>query len=30
MPAKQGPWTSVRVPLRPAPKRLRDLLKERA
>ncbi|UCV10430.1 iron-sulfur cluster-binding protein [Dechloromonas denitrificans] len=30
MPSKQGPWTSVRVPLKPAPKRLRDMLKERA
>ncbi|HQU79574.1 MAG TPA: LutB/LldF family L-lactate oxidation iron-sulfur protein [Azonexus sp.] len=29
MPSNQGPWTSVRVPLKPAPKRLRDLLKER-
>ena len=29
MPAKQGPWTTVRVPLKPAPKRLRDMLKER-
>ena len=29
MPSKQGAWTSVRVPLKPAPKRLRDLLKER-
>ena len=29
MPSKQGPWTSVRVPLKPAPKRLRDMLKER-
>ena len=30
MPSKQGPWTSVRMPLKPAPKRLRDMLKERA
>ena len=30
MPANQGPWTTVRTPLKPAPKRLRDLLKERA
>ena len=29
MPSRQGAWTSVRVPLRPAPKRLRDMLKER-
>jgi L-lactate dehydrogenase complex protein LldF len=29
MPSNQGPWTSVRVPLKPAPKRLRDMLKER-
>ena len=29
LPANQGPWTSVRVPLKPAPKRLRDMLKER-
>ena len=29
MPSKQGPWTSVRVPLKPAPKRLRDMLRER-
>jgi len=29
MPSKQGPWTSVRVALKPAPKRLRDMLKER-
>ena len=29
-PSNQGPWTSVRTPLKPAPKRLRDLLKERA
>ena len=28
-PSNQGPWTSVRTPLKPAPKRLRDLLKER-
>ena len=28
-PARQGAWTSVREPLRPAPKRLRDRLKER-
>jgi L-lactate dehydrogenase complex protein LldF len=28
-PSKQGPWTSVRTPLKPAPKRLRDLLRER-
>ena len=30
MPSNQGPWTTVRTPLKPAPKRLRDLLKERA
>jgi L-lactate dehydrogenase complex protein LldF len=30
MPANQGPWTTVRTPLKPAPKRLRDLLRERA
>jgi L-lactate dehydrogenase complex protein LldF len=29
MPSRQGAWTSVRVPLKPAPKRLRDLLKDR-
>jgi L-lactate dehydrogenase complex protein LldF len=29
-PANQGAWTSVRTPLKPAPKRLRDLLRERA
>ncbi len=29
MPSNQGPWTSVRVPLKPAPKRLRDMLRER-
>jgi L-lactate dehydrogenase complex protein LldF len=29
-PSNQGPWTSVRTPLKPAPKRLRDLLKEKA
>ncbi len=29
MPSNQGPWTSVRVPLRPAPKRLRDMLRDR-
>ena len=29
-PSKQGPWTTVRTPLKPASKRLRDLLKERA
>jgi L-lactate dehydrogenase complex protein LldF len=29
MPSKQGPWTTVRVPLKPAPKRLRDMLRER-
>ena len=28
-PKRQGGWTSVRTPLKPAPKRLRDLLKER-
>jgi L-lactate dehydrogenase complex protein LldF len=28
-PSRQGAWTSVRVPLKPAPKRLRDMLKER-
>lgn len=28
-PSKQGPWTSVRTPLKPAPKRLRDLLRKR-
>ena len=28
-PSKQGPWTSVRTPVKPAPKRLRDLLRER-
>jgi L-lactate dehydrogenase complex protein LldF len=28
-PRRQGGWTSVRTPLQPAPKRLRDLLKER-
>ena len=28
-PARQGAWTSVRVPLRPAPRRLRDMLRER-
>jgi L-lactate dehydrogenase complex protein LldF len=28
-PARQGAWTSVREPLRPAAKRLRDRLKER-
>ena len=27
-PRRQGAWTSCRVPLRPAPKRLRDLIKE--
>jgi L-lactate dehydrogenase complex protein LldF len=30
MPSRQGPWTSVRTPLKPAPKRLRDLLGERS
>ncbi|RKT60664.1 L-lactate dehydrogenase complex protein LldF [Azonexus fungiphilus] len=29
LPAHQGAWTSVREPLRPAPQRLRDRLKER-
>ena len=29
-PSRQGPWTTVRTPLKPASKRLRDLLKERA
>jgi L-lactate dehydrogenase complex protein LldF len=29
-PSRQGPWTAVRTPLKPAPKRLRDLLKEKA
>ena len=29
VPSNQGPWTSVRVPLKPAAKRLRDILKER-
>ena len=29
MPSKQGAWTSVRVPLKPAPKRLRDMVRER-
>lgn len=29
MPSRQGAWTTVREPLRPAPKRLRDQLKER-
>ncbi|MFZ2368323.1 MAG: LutB/LldF family L-lactate oxidation iron-sulfur protein [Azonexus sp.] len=29
MPSNQGPWTSVRMPLRPAPRRLRDMLKDR-
>ena len=28
IPSRQGPWTSVRVALRPAPKRLRDMLKD--
>lgn len=28
-PIEQGPWTRCRTPLNPAPKRLRDLLKER-
>ncbi len=28
-PKRQGGWTSVRTPLQPAPKRLRDLLKEK-
>ena len=28
-PGKQGGWTSVRTPLTPAPKRLRDLLKDK-
>jgi hypothetical protein len=27
--ANKGAWTTVRVPLKPAPKRLRDMLKER-
>jgi L-lactate dehydrogenase complex protein LldF len=30
IPSRQGPWTSVRTPLKPAPKRLRDLLGERS
>jgi L-lactate dehydrogenase complex protein LldF len=29
LPANQGPWTSVRVPLKPAPRRLRDMVKDR-
>ena len=29
MPSNQGAWTSVRVPLKPASKRLRDMLRER-
>ncbi len=29
VPRRQGGWTSVRTPLQPAPKRLRDLLKDR-
>jgi len=28
-PRRQGAWTTVRTPLQPAPKRLRDLLKDR-
>jgi L-lactate dehydrogenase complex protein LldF len=28
-PINQGPWTQSRTPLKPAPKRLRDLLRER-
>ena len=28
-PSRQGAWTSCRVPMKPAPKRLRDLIKER-
>ena len=28
-PSQQGGWTRVRTPLKPAPKRMRDLLKER-
>jgi L-lactate dehydrogenase complex protein LldF len=28
-PRRQAGWTSVRTPLQPAPKRLRDLIKER-
>ena len=28
-PSRQGAWTSVRTPLKPAPRRLRDLLAER-
>ncbi len=28
-PRKQAGWTSVRTPMQPAPKRLRDLIKER-
>ena len=28
-PRRQGAWTIVREPLQPAPKRLRDLLRER-
>ena len=30
VPSDQGPWTTVRVPLKPAPKRLRDMLRERS
>ncbi|MCE1182771.1 MAG: LutB/LldF family L-lactate oxidation iron-sulfur protein [Rhodocyclales bacterium] len=28
-PTRQGPWTSVRTPLQPAPRRLRDLLADK-
>ena len=28
-PSRQGAWTSVRTPLKPAPKRLRDMVRER-
>jgi len=28
-PRRQGAWTTVREPLQPAPRRLRDLLRER-
>ena len=28
-PRRQAGWTSVRTPIQPAPKRLRDLIKER-
>ncbi len=30
LPSSQGPWTTVRTPLKPAPKRLRDMLRERS